>query len=110
MYRLVKVLQPQRELSLKGWEAVGRLRASEGIVIERYFGPHYRRTLTDVDMPAVNADSSLAIELRHSEKLPENREAYLQFALLFTNCEGQRRVRLAGFAWTISVLRIKGFW
>ena len=78
---------------MQGWEAVGRLRTSDGLVIERYLGPHYRRTMTDVDLPAVNADSSLAIELRHSDHLPDNREAYLQFALLFTNCEGQRRVR-----------------
>lgn len=61
--------------------------------MERYLGPHYRRTLTDVDLPAVNANSSLAAELRHSDKLPDSREAYLQFALLYSNCEGQRRIR-----------------
>ena len=66
---------------------------SEGIVVERYLGPHYRRTLTDVDMPAVHSDSSLAVELRHSERLPDNKEVYLQFALLYTNCQGQRRIR-----------------
>lgn len=68
---------------------------SEGLVAERYLGAHYRRTQTDVDMPAVNSDSSLAVELRHSERLAENKEAYLQFALLYTNCEGQRRIRSA---------------
>ena len=53
----------------------------------------YRRTMTDVDLAAVNADSSIAIELRHSDKLADNREAYLQFALVYTNSQGHRRIR-----------------
>lgn len=89
----MNTINPRTWVYLQGWEAVGRLRVSDGLVVERYLGPHYRRTLTDVDLPAVNADSSLAIELRHSDKLSDSKEAFLQFALLFTNCEGQRRIR-----------------
>ena len=64
-------------------------------MIERYLGPHYRRTLTDLDLPAVHADTSIAVQLRHSERLPDNKEAYLQFALLYTNSQRQRRIRHA---------------
>ena len=77
----------------QGWEAVGRLRVSEGLVVEKYMGPHYRRTMTDLDMATVNADTSVLIQLRHSDKLPDNHEAYLQFALLYSTPEGHRRIR-----------------
>lgn len=102
---------------LQGWEAVGRLRVSEGIVVERYYGPHARFTLTDLTFASVNADTSLAVELRHSDKLVADREIYLQFALLFTDSLGNRRVRYAAplplieqdtymFGWFIEV-RVK---
>lgn len=64
-------------------------------MVERYYGPMYRRTMTDVDLPAVHADSSIAVELRHSDKLADNQEAYLQFALVHTDTHGNRRIRSA---------------
>lgn len=66
---------------------------SEGLAIDRYYGPLHRLTLTDLTFASVSSDTSIAVQLRHSDRLADNREVYLQFALLFTDALGNRRVR-----------------
>eukprot|EP00884_Botryococcus_braunii_P013212 jgi/Botrbrau1/21892/Bobra.0249s0021.1 len=82
------VLRPQ------GWEAVGRLRCSAGLAVERYAGSFYRRTTTDLDFPALHSEHAFAIKLRHEEKLTDKQEVFFQFALLYSTSEGNRRIRV----------------
>lgn len=77
----------------QGWEAVGRLRCSTGLAVERYAGSFYRRTTTDLDFPALHSEHAFAIKLRHEEKLTDKQEVFFQFALLFSTSDGQRRIR-----------------
>ena len=79
----------------QGWEAVGRLRASAGIEVERYTGSLYRRNTTDVEFPALSADSAFGAVLRIESSLPASRPALLQFALLYSTANGERRIRRA---------------
>jgi protein transport protein SEC24 len=37
---------------------------------------------------------ALAIEIKHDDKLTEEDGVYIQVALLFTSCGGQRRIRI----------------
>ncbi len=76
---------------LQGLEAVARMRCSSGLVVERYLGSFHRRTATDIDLPAINADQSIAVQLRHDDKL--DKEAFLQFVVLYTTTQGERRIR-----------------
>lgn len=69
------------------------MRCSSGLVVERYLGSFHRRTATDIDLPAINADQSIAVQLRHDDKL--DKEAFLQFVVLYTNTQGERRIRCA---------------
>ena len=78
---------------LQGLEALARLRCSRGLSVAGYFGSFHRRGPTDIDMPSINSDQSIAVQLRLDEKLQEGVEAYLQFALLYTSTSGQRLVR-----------------
>ena len=41
-----------------------------------------------------NADHAYAVQLAHDETLPTATESYLQCALLYTNADGERRIRV----------------
>jgi len=80
---------------VQGWEAVGRLRVSAGLEVDRYAGAFFRRTESDMDFPALHADHSFAIQLRHDSSLSPQRPALLQYALVYSTAAGQRRIRCA---------------
>lgn len=86
----------------QGLEAVGRLRCSRGLAVEKYIGSFYRRVETDLNFPALSCDHAFAAKLMYEEKLPERGEAYLQFALLYSTVDGQRRVRVHTLALPIT--------
>ncbi len=50
-------------LPLQGLEAVGRLRVSRGLAVEKYIGAFYRRVDTDLNFPALSCDHSVAAKL-----------------------------------------------
>ena len=87
---------------LQGLEAVGRLRCSRGLSVEKYIGSFYRRVESDLNFPALCCDHSVAAKLAYDEKLPERGEAYLQFALLYSTVAGERRVRVHTLALPIT--------
>lgn len=76
---------------VQGMEAVARMRCSTGLTVERYLGSFHWRTVTDIDLPAINADQSIAVQLRHDDKL--DKEAFFQFVVLYTSTLGERRIR-----------------
>ncbi len=53
---------------------------------------------TDTELAAVNADSAVACEVKHDDKLTEEDGVYVQAAILFTSCAGQRRLRILNLA------------
>jgi hypothetical protein len=79
----------------QGWEAVGRLRLSAGLEADAPLGGFRRRTPTDLDFPALSCDAALTARLRIAERLPAGKDAFAQFALLYTTPEGARRIRRA---------------
>ena len=81
---------------------MGRLRVSQGLLVEKCLGAYHRRTPTDLHFPALSCDTSVACKLAHEERLAESGEAYLQFALLYTTVGGERRIRLHTLALPIT--------
>ncbi|CAG9462130.1 unnamed protein product [Pedinophyceae sp. YPF-701] len=77
-----------------GLEAILRVRTSQGISVEDYYGSFFRSTPQDCDLPHVGPDSSVIVALRHDERLKDSSHVFLQAALLYTTPEGQRRVRV----------------
>jgi len=75
-------------------EAVMRVRCSQGLNVESYQGALYQRSPTDIDLPAIDSDKTIAVHLRHDDKLQEDSEAAFQCALLYTSTSGQRRIRV----------------
>lgn len=76
-----------------GLEAVGRVRVSQGLVVESYAGSFHRRNPTDLHFPAISCEHTIAAKIVHEERLREGSEAYIQFALLYTSTDGRRRLR-----------------
>ena len=65
----------------QGLEAVMRVRASAGLGIADYGGFFCKRTPTDVDLPALDCDKAISVDLRYEEKLADGQDAFAQCAL-----------------------------
>ncbi|GER54182.1 transport Sec24 family protein [Striga asiatica] len=79
----------------QGFEAVMRVRCSQGIQVQEYSGNFCRRIPTDVDLPAIDCDKTVMVTLKHDDKLQEGSECSFQCALLYTTVYGQRRIRVS---------------
>ena len=76
------------------WEAVCRVRCSKGFRVSSFNGHFFIRSMDLLALPATNADHAYAVQLAHDETLPTATESYLQCALLYTNADGERRIRV----------------
>nr|XP_016479832.1 PREDICTED: protein transport protein Sec24-like At4g32640 [Nicotiana tabacum] len=79
----------------QGFEAVMRVRCSQGLQVHEYFGNYSRRIPTDVDLPAIDCDKTIMVTLKHDDKLQDGSECSFQCALLYTTIYGQRRIRVS---------------
>ncbi|KAL7099354.1 hypothetical protein ACP275_09G079200 [Erythranthe tilingii] len=79
----------------QGFEAVMRVRCSQGIQVQEYAGNFCKRIPTDVDLPAIDCDKTIMVTLKHDDKLQEGSECSFQCALLYTTVYGQRRIRIS---------------
>ncbi len=48
----------------------------------------------ELDLPTIDCDKTFAVRIEHEGKLKEDTEVCIQCALLYTNEEGQRRLRI----------------
>ncbi|XP_074319619.1 protein transport protein SEC24 B-like [Silene latifolia] len=78
----------------QGFEAVMRVRCSQGLQVQEYMGNFCKRIPTDVDLPAVDCDKTIVVTLKHDDKLQEGTECSFQCAILYTTVYGQRRIRV----------------
>ncbi|CAM8985096.1 unnamed protein product [Rhodiola kirilowii] len=78
----------------QGFEAVMRVRCSQGLQVQEYFGNFCRRIPTDVDLPGIDCDKTIMVTLKHDDKLQDGSECSFQCALLYTTVYGQRRIRV----------------
>ncbi|CAM8891355.1 unnamed protein product [Rhodiola kirilowii] len=78
----------------QGFEAVMRVRCSQGLQVQEYSGNFCKRIPTDVDLPAIDCDKTIMVTLKHDDKLQDGSECSFQCALLYTTVYGQRRIRV----------------
>jgi len=80
----------------QGWEAVIRIRTSRGFDVGNHYGHFHMRARNLIVSPCYHADSTLAIQVKCSDKAKNrgNNHLYLQAALLYTSSGGQRRIRV----------------
>ncbi|XVE55330.1 hypothetical protein DITRI_Ditri03aG0150000 [Diplodiscus trichospermus] len=82
----------------QGFEAVMRVRCSQGIQVQDYSGNFCRRIPTDVDLPGIDCDKCILVTLKHDDKLQDGSECSFQCALLYTTVYGQRRIRVSNLS------------
>ncbi|KAL9258600.1 transport protein SEC24 C-like protein [Drosera capensis] len=78
----------------QGFEAVMRVRCSQGLQVQEYSGNYCKRIPTDVDLPGIDCDKTIMVTLKHDDKLQDGAEYAFQCALLYTTIYGQRRIRV----------------
>ncbi|XP_051771562.1 protein transport protein Sec24C isoform X2 [Ctenopharyngodon idella] len=81
-----------------GFDAVMRVRTSTGIRATDFFGSFYMSNTTDVELAGLDCDKTVTVEFRHDDKLSEETGALMQCAVLYTTCNGQRRLRIHNMA------------
>ncbi|KAK8580236.1 hypothetical protein V6N13_143355 [Hibiscus sabdariffa] len=82
----------------QGFEAVMRVRCSQGIQVHDYSGNFCRRIPTDIDLPGIDCDKCILVTLKHDDKLQDGSECAFQCALLYTTVYGQRRIRVTNLS------------
>lgn len=80
------------------FDAVMRVRTSTGIRPTDFYGNYYMANTTDVELAAVDCNKCIAVEIKYDDKLSEEEGAFVQVALLYTTCGGQRRLRIHNLA------------
>ena len=77
-----------------GWEAVMRVRVSRGWKISKFFGHLYVRGVDLLVVPNCHADQTFGIVVEPVENETPDPNICVQFALLYTNSEAERRIRV----------------
>ncbi|XP_042467740.1 protein transport protein Sec24-like At4g32640 isoform X2 [Zingiber officinale] len=78
----------------QGFEAVMRVRCSQGLQVQEYAGSFCKRIPTDIDLPAIDCEKTIMVTFKHDDKFQENSECAFQCALLYTTVYGERRIRV----------------
>ncbi|XP_048440909.1 protein transport protein Sec24-like At4g32640 [Pyrus x bretschneideri] len=82
----------------QGFEAVMRVRCSQGLQVQEYHGNFCKRVPTDVDLPSIDCDKTIMVTIKYDDKLQDGSECVFQCALLYTTVYGQRRIRVTTLA------------
>uniref|UniRef100_U5EY34 Putative vesicle coat complex copii subunit sec24/subunit sfb2 n=1 Tax=Corethrella appendiculata TaxID=1370023 RepID=U5EY34_9DIPT len=76
------------------FDTVMRVRTSTGVRPTDFYGHFYMSNTTDMEIASIDSTKSVAIEIKHDDKLSQDENVYIQVALLYTSCGGQRRLRI----------------
>lgn len=81
-----------------GWEAVMRVRVSRGWKITKFYGHLFIRGSDLLVIPNCHSDQTISIAFDMEENVTPDPVLCVQSALLYTNCEGERRIRVCTWA------------
>jgi len=86
------------------FEAVMRTRVTKGMKISNYYGNFFIRGSDLMALPNVNSDSVFGFDLAHDGENLASNYVTVQSALLYTNGQGQRRIRVMTQAFPTTTL------
>jgi len=86
------------------FEAVMRTRVTKGMKISNYYGNFFIRGTDLMALPNVNPDSVFGFDLVHDGENLASNYVTIQSALLYTNGQGQRRIRVMTQAFPTTTL------
>lgn len=74
------------------------MRTSTGIRPHDTYGNFHLTLPNDIECAALNTSSSLVVDFKYDDKLPDDEHVIIQVAVLYTSLSGERRVRLHNLA------------
>ncbi|KAG4094588.1 Sec23/Sec24 trunk domain-containing protein [Neocallimastix lanati (nom. inval.)] len=77
-----------------GYDALLRVRASDGLRVEEYLGNFHMTNSTDLELSGLSSDTAFGVTIKYDFKLNDNLDSAFQCALLYTSVTGQRRIRI----------------
>lgn len=77
-----------------GFEAVMRIRCTRGLQVHTFHGNFFVRSTDLLSLPNVNPDAGYGMQISYDETLTDVKTICFQAALLYTNSEGERRIRV----------------
>ncbi|KAL9919504.1 protein transport protein Sec24AB isoform 2-T5 [Glossina fuscipes fuscipes] len=77
-----------------GFEAVMRIRCTRGLQVHTFHGNFFVRSIDLLSLPNVNPDAGYGMQISYEESLTDVKTVCFQAALLYTNSEGERRIRV----------------
>ncbi|XP_067632587.1 protein transport protein Sec24A isoform X2 [Eurosta solidaginis] len=77
-----------------GFEAVMRIRCTRGLQVHTFHGNFFVRSTDLLSLPNVNPDAGYGMQISYEESLSEAKTVCFQAALLYTNSDGERRIRV----------------
>ncbi|KAL0073653.1 Sec23/Sec24 trunk domain-containing protein [Phycomyces blakesleeanus] len=77
-----------------GYDAVLRIRCSDGLQVVDHYGNFHMSTYTDMELAGIDEDKAVAAVFKHDSKLDLDRGVSFQCAMLYTTKDGHRRVRV----------------
>merc|ERR1719238_2531529 len=81
-----------------GWEAVMRVRVSRGWKITKFYGHLFVRGVDLLVVPNCHSDQTFAVTIDLEETVTPDPVCSIQSALLYTNSDGERRIRIHTYA------------
>lgn len=80
------------------FDAVMRVRTSTGLRPTDFYGHFFMSNTTDMEVAHLDGNKSVALEVRHDDKLQPDDTVHVQVAVLYTSVGGQRRLRVLNLA------------
>lgn len=80
------------------FDAIMRVRTSTGVRPVEFYGSFFMANTTDTELASINSDMAVACEIKYDDKITEEDGVYIQAAILFTSCSGQRRLRVVNLS------------
>lgn len=84
-----------------GFDSVMRVRTSQGVRPVEFFGHFYMSNTTDIELASIDSSKGIGVEIKHDDKITDEDGVYIQAALLYTSCSGQRRLRIINLALSV---------
>lgn len=87
-----------------GWEAVMRVRATQGMRLSNFYGNSFMRGADLLALPNVDTNSTFAVDMIHADAVLNTSVICVQAALLYTTSCGERRIRVHTMAAPVTKL------
>ncbi|SCU80788.1 LAMI_0B03730g1_1 [Lachancea mirantina] len=79
--------------TIVGYGALVKVRCSSELSIYNYYSESCNNSNHEPTIPVLSKDSNLTVLFKYDGQLPVSKDVYFQAAVLYTDIEGQRRVR-----------------